>query len=120
MTIAFTLPLWLSGTEGAHAGIALATGLAGIFNTWLLWRYLRRGDGLRLQPGWGRHWLRIGAGCVAMAALVLWLDALVGDWTAIANPWRRAGLLLGVVAAGALSYALTLVATGLRPRDLRH
>jgi putative peptidoglycan lipid II flippase len=120
MTIAFTLPLWLNKTEGAHAGIALATGLAGIFNTWLLWRYLRRGDGLRLQPGWGKHWLRIGVACAAMAGLVLWLNHLVGDWTAIPNPWARAGLLIGVVAAGALAYALALLAAGLRPRDLRH
>jgi putative peptidoglycan lipid II flippase len=120
MTIAFTLPLWLNKVDGAHAGIALATGLAGIFNTWLLWRYLRRGDGLRLQPGWGRHWLRIGVACAAMTGVVLWLDRWVGDWTAIADPWQRVWLLLGVVAAGASTYAVALIASGLRPRDLRH
>jgi putative peptidoglycan lipid II flippase len=120
MTIVFTLLLMRSEIEGAHVGIALATGLAGVFNTWLLWRYLRRGDGLRLQPGWGKHWLRIVLGCVAMSGVVLWLDHLVGDWTAIANPWQRAGMMLGVVCAGALAYAVALIVSGLRPRDLRH
>jgi putative peptidoglycan lipid II flippase len=120
MTIAFTLPLWLNEIEGAHAGIALATGLAGIFNTWLLWRYLRRDSRMVLQPGWGRHWLRIGAGCAAMAAVVLGLQAWIGDWTKIASLWERTLWLLVAVAAGALTYTVVLIAMGLRPRHLRH
>ncbi len=120
MTIGFTLPLLRNGVEGAHGGIALATGLAGIFNAWLLWRYLRR-DGLHTpKPGWGLHLLRIAVGCLAMSAVVLALDARVGDWTAMPDPWRRAGLLLAVVAAGAATYGVTLIAMGLRPRHLRH
>ena len=120
LTIAITLPLWHYGVDGAHGGIALATALAGIYNAWALWRPLRRSGLLRLQPGWGRHLLRIAGACVAMAAVVLALNAWVGDWTAMSNPWRRAALLLAVVGAGALAYAATLLALGLRPRDLRH
>lgn len=120
MTIAFTWPLWHYGKPGAHGGIALATGLAGIFNAWLLWRYLRRDGLLRLQPGWRKHLLRIAMGCIAMTAVVLGLSWHVGDWTEIADPWVRVGWLLAVVAAGALAYGLTLIAMGLRPRDLRH
>lgn len=120
MTVGFTWPLWHYGVQGAHGGIALATGLAGIFNAWLLWRYLRRDGLLKPQPGWGMHLLRIGVGCGLMAAVVLLLNARIGDWTAIANPWWRAGLLLAVVAAGAAAYAVALVALGLRPRHLRH
>ncbi len=120
MTIAFTWPLWHYQVEGAHGGIALATGLAGIFNAWLLWRYLRRDGLLKPQPGWGRHLLRIAIGCVVMGAAVLALNARIGDWTAIDDPWWRAGLLLAVVAAGAAAYGIALVAMGLRPRHLRH
>lgn len=120
MTIAFTLPLWWFEVEGAHGGIALATGLAGIFNAWLLWKYLRRDGLLQPRPGWGRHLARIGAGCALMAAVVLAISWHIGDWTTIANPWHRAGLLLGTVAAGAATYGLALLAFGLRPRDLRH
>jgi putative peptidoglycan lipid II flippase len=120
MTIAFTLPLWLNDIEGAHAGIALATGLAGIFNTWLLWRYLRRDGRMVLQPGWGRHWLQIGTGCAAMTVVVLGLQAWIGDWTKIASLWERTLWLLVAVAAGALTYAVVLIAMGLRPRHLRH
>lgn len=120
MTVAFTLPLWLNDIDGAHGGIALATGLAGIFNAWLLWRYLRRDGLLRPRPGWGRHLIRIATGCMAMTAVVLAISWHVGDWTTIDDPWRRVGWLLAVVAAGALAYGVALIAMGLRPRDLRH
>ena len=120
MTVAFTLPLWMNDIDGAHGGIALATGLAGIFNAWLLWRYLRRDGLLRPQPGWGKHLLRIVVGCFGMSAVVVALSRWIGDWTAIDNPWVRVGWLLAVVAAGALSYGAVLIAMGLRPRDLRH
>lgn len=119
MTIAFTLPLWLNDVDGAHGGIALATGLAGIFNAWLLWRYLRRDGLLKPQPGWGRHLLRIAVACAAMTAVVLGISHWVGDWTAI-GIWHRTLWLLAAVAAGAAAYGVTLLAMGLRPRDLRH
>ena len=119
LTVAFTLPLWLNDIDGAHGGIALATGLAGIFNAWLLWRYLRRDGLLKPQPGWGRHLLRIAVACAAMTAVVLGISHWVGDWTAI-GIMHRTLWLLAAVAAGAVAYGATLLAMGLRPRDLRH
>ena len=119
LTIAFTLPLWLNEIDGAHGGIALATGLAGIFNAWLLWRYLRRDGLLKPQPGWGRHLLRIAVACAAMTAVVLGISYRVGDWTAM-DIWHRTLWLLAAVAAGAAAYGAALLAMGLRPRDLRH
>ena len=120
LTIALTWPLLYYGVNGAHGGIALATGLAGIFNAWLLWRYLRRAGLLRPQPGWGRLWLQLGVACLLMAATVLALRWWVGDWTAIPSLLDRAFWLLLVVAAGGVTYLLALLALGLRPRHLRH
>ena len=120
LTIALTTPLWLYKVPGAHGGIALATGLAGIFNAWLLWRYLKRAGLLRPQPGWGRYWLRLGVACATMAAVVLGLRLYIGDWTTMPSLLHRALLLLAVVAAGGIAYVLALLAMGLRPRDLRH
>ena len=120
LTIALTTPLWLYKVPGAHGGIALATGLAGIFNAWLLWRYLKRAGLLRPQPGWGRYWLRLGVACAVMTAVVLGLRLYIGDWTTMPSLLHRALLLLAVVAAGGIAYVLALLAMGLRPRDLRH
>ena len=120
LTVAFTTPLWLYKIEGAHGGIALATGLAGIFNAWLLWRYLRRAGLLQLQPGWGVFALRLATACVVMAVAVLAMRWWIGDWTSIANPTHRIFWLLATIAAGASAYGATLLVSGLRPRDLRH
>ena len=117
LTAAIATPLWLGGVPGAHAGIALATGVAGLANALLLWRALRRG-GFTPSPGWGRHVLRLLLACVALAAAVLAMGAWVGDWRSWTG-WTRWAWLLATVAAGAGAYGLALLATGWRPRDLR-
>jgi putative peptidoglycan lipid II flippase len=120
LTIALTTPLWLYKIEGAHRGIALATALAGVLNAWLLWRALRRAGLHRPQPGWGRFGLQLLVACMVMAVVVLGLRTRVGDWNALDGFWLRGAWLLLVIGAGALAYAATLLATGLRPRHLRH
>ncbi len=117
LTAAITTPLWQYGVHGAHAGIALATALAGIANAALLWAWLHR-DGLyRTQPGWGRYLLQVllAAGLMALAlgALRGWL----GDFTAMAE-WPRIVAVLACVGAGAGVYALSLLALGVRPRQV--
>ena len=120
LTIAFTTPLWLYRIPGAHGGIALATALAGIVNAWLLWRYLHRAGLFQPQPGWGGFASRLALACTAMTGTVLVLRWWIGDWTAIDGLWLRVGCLLLAIVAGAVAYGATLLASGLRPRDLRH
>jgi len=120
LTVAITWPLWHNGVAGAHGGIAAASGIAGLFNAWLLWVYLRRAGLHQPQPGWGRYLLRMLVASIAMVAVVLAIRMWVGEWAAIDN-WRlRVGWLLFAVAAGAAAYGLAQVALGLRPRHLRH
>jgi len=120
LTIAFTLPLWLYQVQGAHGGIALATALAGVANAWLLWRALRRAGVYRPQPGWGRFWLQLVAACVVMAVLIWGVRLWLGEWTALATLWQRAGALAGVIAVGGLAYLGMLWLLGVRGRDIRH
>lgn len=119
LTVALVTPLYQLGFDAAHVGIAAATALAGMVNAALLWRYLGRLGVYRPAPGWGRWLLRILLGMVVMAAVVLLLRDRVGDWTAMSWQWRWLWLL-AVIGAGAGSYAMVLLACGLRPRDLRH
>lgn len=120
LTVAITWPLWRQGVAGAHGGIAAASGIAGLFNAWLLWRYLRRAGLHAPMPGWGRYLLRMLVACASMAMAVLAIRAWIGDWALIGD-WRlRVAWLLLAVAVGAAAYAGAQLALGLRPRDLRH
>jgi len=111
-------PLWGYQISGAHAGIALATGLAGLINPWLLWRALRRQGVYRASAGWGWHLTRLLLACAAMA-VVLWLARGVGEWVEL-HGMARWGMALLTVAAGAATYGATLLALGWRPSELRH
>jgi putative peptidoglycan lipid II flippase len=118
LTIALVTPLWSAGFERAHAGIALATALAGIINTTLLWRSLRQQALYRPEPGWGRLAGQVVLALAAMALVVLACRHAVGAWAEFKWYWR-VGLLLGSVAAGAIAYAAGLWLAGLRPRHLK-
>ncbi len=118
LTAVLVTPLWLGGVPGAHAGIALATGLAGLANAWLLWRALRRDADFTLSAGWGRHLLRISFACGALALAVLAANHGIGDWRAWSGEMRWL-LMLAVVAAGAGAFGLALLLSGWRPRELR-
>jgi putative peptidoglycan lipid II flippase len=101
----------------AHAGLALATSLAAYINAGLLFLGLRRAGVLRPEPAWRRLWLQIGAACVVMTALLLWLAPPLPAWFE-ASRGTRVSWLLGSIAAAALGYLLVLLALGLRPRHL--
>lgn len=120
LTIALVTPLWLYDVDGAHGGIALATALAGIFNAFLLWRFLRRGGLYTPQPGWGRYGLRLLVACATMTVAVLAMRGWIGAWTEIPGVLHRALWLALAIGVGGVVYVVTLVACGLRPRDLRH
>src|SRR3546814_1243187 len=100
-------PLWLHKVSGAHAGIALATGLAGLINPWLLWRALRRQGVYRASAGWAWHLTRLLLACVAMAAVLLWLARGVGVWGEM-HGLARWGMVLLMVAAGGGTYGVEI------------
>lgn len=118
LTIALVTPLWLHAVPGAHAGIALASGLAGIVNALLLWRALAREGVFRATAGWKPFALRLLAACAGMAAAVLGLQFWIGDWSQF-PPLQRVAWLFGVIGAGALVYGAVLTVLGFRWRELR-
>ncbi|MBB5207079.1 murein biosynthesis integral membrane protein MurJ [Chiayiivirga flava] len=118
LTVALVTPLWLNRVPGAHAGIALASGLAGIVNALLLWRALAREGVFRAASGWMPFVLRLLAACAGMAAAVIGLQLWIGDWSQF-PPLQRVGWLLGTIGAGALVYGAVLTALGFRWRELR-
>ncbi len=105
----------LAAHPGAHAGLALASSVSGWLNAALLWRGLRRQNLAPRLP-----WKRVGqvaAGTLCMAALVWWLSPDVAGWLE-RSTFDRALLLAVAVLAGAVAYAVVLLASGLRPGHL--
>ena len=109
----------LAGIHGVHALLALAIAIAGWVNALQLAWLLRRSGVYRPLPGWGRFAWQLAAATIALVLVVLafrlgWREWSDWSW------WQRAWRLAAMVGSGALAYAGVLLATGLRPRDLRH
>ena len=111
---------WLAGLSrvpGLHMALAMASALASYLNMGLLWRALRREGIYRREPGWGKHWLRLAVACAAMVVVLLAGLRVWPDWTG--PVWERVMHLSVLVLGGGATYVATLLAMGLRPRDLR-
>jgi putative peptidoglycan lipid II flippase len=108
----------LKRTPGLHLALGLASAVASYINLGLLWYWLSKAGVYQRKPGWGRFVLRLTVSCLAMAAVVgaglHWLPAFTQM-----DKWHRIGGLLGLVAAGGVTYGVVQVALGFRPRDLR-
>ena len=117
LTLAITTPLWWFEVPGAHAGIALASGLAGLANAALLFAALKR-QGLMEPGGWPRFLARTGFATVAMGTALFAVQQWTGPFSAM-SPQPRVAWMGAVVVGGAAIYGIVLLAAGLRPRHLR-
>jgi putative peptidoglycan lipid II flippase len=98
-----------------HTGLALAIGLGACINAGLLYFKLRQHRVFQPQPGWGKFSGQLGAGLVAMGA-VLWFVAGSQESWLSGSAWSRAARLGLVVLAGAASYFAALWLAGIRPQ----
>lgn len=101
----------------AHAGLALSVGLGSCVNAALLLTLLRRRGIYLPLSGWARYLLRVAVGSAVMG-VALWFGQRGIDWTAMQWTVRAAGVL-GMVAAAALLYFLTIYLFGWRISDIR-
>ncbi len=111
------LPWYLAGVAGPHAGLALASALAGCVNAGLLLRQLRKQGIYTPLPGWTAHLLRVTASAALMAVTIVLLRPGLNAWDG-APAHERILWLAGLVAAGAAVYTACLLALGFRPRRM--
>jgi putative peptidoglycan lipid II flippase len=112
---------WLAGiaqVPGLHVAICIASVVSSYFQFALLWRWLKQARVYQRQPGWLRHWLRLGVSCAAMVVVLSLGRWLWPDWTH-APVFTRAWHLAVLVVAGALAYVGAMVAGGFRMHELR-
>ncbi|MDO5651523.1 MAG: murein biosynthesis integral membrane protein MurJ [Moraxella sp.] len=100
-----------------HGGLALATTAASFVNAGLLYYFLHK----RGIWQFGNHWLKmIGQFGLSATAMASSLYVLLPYFPAHSSEWLRVSALLGLCVVGALVYAAVLLATGFRPRQLKH
>lgn len=100
----------------AHAGLALATSLGAFFNAALLLGKLKKDDVYRPASGWWLFFARVTLAAAAMAAVLYYFvdSAWWNDWSSSV----RVINLIKWIAIGLMTYATTLLLSGLRVRHL--
>ena len=102
-----------------HAGLALAIGLGACVNAGLLFMMLRVRQIYIPRAGWKRYLKQILSALIAMAVVLLGIQAAFPiDWVALSGG-VRAMILAGLIVLAMLVYFGILFALGVRPRDFR-
>jgi len=102
----------------AHAGLALASSLAGYINCGVLLFLLLRRKIYQPSPGWGRFVIQLSIANTFVAAYLMFMSGEVASW--LARPAAmRLSLLLAHVMAAILIYVLALCVCGVRPGQFR-
>jgi putative peptidoglycan lipid II flippase len=99
-----------------HAGLALSIGLGACLNSAILFRYLRKHDIYRPEPGWAKFFVKIGLAMLALA-LTLWFGMGTEQSWLTGSGWTRILRLSALVAGGVAVYFAVLAVLGLRPKD---
>lgn len=99
-----------------HAGLALATSLAALFNSMALLFILHRRQLLHFRPGWKKIIFASLLANGVMSAVVILGQGNLLHWVAW-SVWMRILHLSMLLAAGIGSYFLMLLAGGIRRRD---
>ena len=103
----------------AHAGLALATSMSAWLNAGLLAWHLRQEGRFPQWPMLGPTILRALVASAVMAAL-LWAMTRSAELAMPDDILGRAEVVALLVVAGLVSYSLTLLLVGVRPKDIKH
>lgn len=106
--------------EFKHVGLSLASTLSAFVNAGLLYWGLHKRGVYRIEKHWIRLGLRYLAANAVMAGVLLAITPDTSWWLAPQGNWLKVAVILGVCAAGALSYFAALFAFGFRLREIRH
>ena len=102
----------------AHVGLALATTLSAYFNAFLLFWGLKKQGFYQAQEGWGRWVAKLVLANGLMLSVIWFINPSIELWLSFSE-WQRIGWTSVLVVAGVGVYGATLLAAGIRLRDLK-
>lgn len=100
-----------------HGGLALATTGASFVNAGLLYYILHKRNIFRFEAHWKKLLMQF---LLATASMIGSLYLMLPYFPIDAAQWKRLIALLIICAVGAAVYGVVLLATGFRPRQLKH
>ena len=103
--------------RGPHAGLTLASTVAGYLNAAMLFRNLRRQGAYTPEPGWARVLSAVALACILMATFLAWQYGTQEQWL-LASASLRARMLAQLIIGGILIYVAVLFSAGLRKHHL--
>lgn len=117
LNMVIVLPWHFSGMPGPHAGLALATALAGYVNAGLLFYSLHKQEIFDPEKGWSSFLTKIALACVVMGAL-LWFVSPADSWWQTAGVWEKILWLVGLIVLALVSYFATLRLSGMQLKQM--
>ena len=102
----------------AHAGLALASTIAGFVNCGVLLTILVRQKIYQPSPGWGRFMAQLLVANTLVSGYLIFMAGDLSFWLGMPAV-SRLGLLLAHVLVAVLIYAVTLCILGMRPGQFR-
>jgi putative peptidoglycan lipid II flippase len=120
LTLGIVLGMVQLHYEAPHMGLALATSISALFNSWLLLHGLRKQGVYKPDRGWWLLIVKIAVACGVMVAALYPAYVDVRSWQHL-NAVHRAGNLMLWVAIGASAYFVSLLLMRINFRELlRH
>jgi putative peptidoglycan lipid II flippase len=113
--IVLVVPMVMFDFIAPHTGLALATTLSAWQQAWMLYKELKNDDIYRIPDDLQKFFLHVLPALVAMGLVIFFVNQF--NWQLL-SAGARATHLLGVIIAGAVSYAAALWITGIRPKHL--
>ncbi len=103
--------------QAEHMALAIASSGSALVNAGMLYFYLHKKDIFRFSTHWKKLFIQYAiANVVMIVALWIGLTWYQGD----VSQWVRILEVVGLCVLGVVAYAVALLATGFRPRHLKH
>ncbi|WP_171405004.1 murein biosynthesis integral membrane protein MurJ [Acinetobacter wuhouensis] len=103
--------------QAEHMALAIASSGSALVNAGMLYFYLHKKDIFRFGAHWKKLFIQYAiANAVMIIALWIGLTWYKGD----VSQWIRILEVVGLCVLGVFAYAVALLATGFRPRHLKH
>jgi putative peptidoglycan lipid II flippase len=103
LNMLIVLPWYFSGKPGAHAGLALATALAGYVNAGLLFYKLHQQKIFSPEQGWTTYLLKVALACLVMIT-ALWFTIPNDHYWQSTPIVHKALSLVGLILLALISY----------------